>query len=414
MSSSSSSFAPVLLGIASAQVAQGLLGPLIPLLLVEQQVATGHIGLVASAHSAGFLLGSLYCQRIIFRLGHGRAFVAFAVLAADAILLMALWQSAWGWAVLRAVQGVAYAGLCIVAESWLNARADNANRGRVFALYMIASWGGGVAGPLILSVVPPSAMLIAGAGMAYVTALLPVALVQPVNPVANAHARMRLLALLRISPVGLVCGLAAGLANSTFHSMAPVYLKSLGYGAAVVGVFAVVANLAGLAIQMPAGMISDRIGRRPVALVALLGPAAAAVGFLVAGSAPLWVLLVLAGVLSGLAAPLYGLGAGLTNDRLESGDAVAAAGALLLAWSVGATIGPAVAGYVMELIGPAGLFIYLAVVFAGMALFTGWRMMLRAEVPREQRTSFIPAATPPGQLPATGAGIDDSTKTERS
>ena len=76
--------------------------------------------MVASAHSAGFLLGSLYCPRIIRHLGHSRAFVAFAVLAADAILLMAMWQSPLGWAVLRAISGAAYAGMCIVAESWLN------------------------------------------------------------------------------------------------------------------------------------------------------------------------------------------------------------------------------------------------------------------------------------------------------
>jgi MFS family permease len=400
MSPSIASFLPVLLGIASAQVAQGILGPLIPLLLVEQHVSTAAIGMVASAHSAGFLLGSVFCQRIIPRLGHGRAFVVFAVLAADAILLMALWQSPLGWAVLRAAQGAAYAGLCIIAESWLNARADNASRGRVFALYMIASWGGGMLGPVVLSLVPPSVLLIVGAGMAYATALLPVALVQPASPAANMHARMGLLALLRVSPVGLACGLSAGLANSSFHALTPVYLQNLGHSAASVGLFAVGANLAGLLIQMPAGVLSDRIGRRPVALMSLLSAGAVAVGFLVAGAAPLPVLLVLGAALSGLAAPLYGLGAGLTNDRLDSGDAVAAAGALLIAWSVGATIGPAVAGVAMERFGPAGLFMYLVAIFAGMALFTAWRMMLRGEPPRERRTAFVPAPTPPARLPA--------------
>ena len=148
-------------------------------------------------------------------------------------------------------------------------------------------------------------------------------------------------------------------------------------------------------------MMSDLVGRRPVALFALLGSGAAAVGFLLVGAAPVPVLLMLGAALSGLAAPLYGLAAGLTNDRLDSGDAVAAAGALLLAWSVGATIGPFVGGLVMERLGPAGLFFYLVVVFAGMALFTVWRMMLRAEVPRARRTAFVPAATPPPRLPTS-------------
>ncbi len=216
--------------------------------------------------------------------------------------------------------------------------------------------------------------------------------------------RMGLLALFRISPVGWACGVSAGLANSTFHELSPVYLQSLRHGAAMVGMFAVAANVAGLVIQMPAGMLSDRIGRRPVALMALLGAGTAAVGFLLVGAAPILVLMVLGALLSGLAAPLYGLGAGLTNDRLDSGDAVAAAGALLLAWSAGATVGPFVGGLVMERVGPAGLFHYLVLVFAGMALFTAWRMMLRAEVPRERRTAFVPAASPPPRLP--GAADD--------
>ena len=85
-------------------------------------------------------------------------------------------------------------------------------------------------------------------------------------------------------------------------------------------------------------------------------------------------------------------GATVVNDK--------AAGALLLAWSVGATIGPAVAGVAMERLGPAGLFMYLVAIFAGMALFTAWRMMLRGEPPRERRTAFVPAPTPPARLPA--------------
>jgi MFS family permease len=398
MPSHLSTFAPVLLGIASAQVAQGLLGPLIPLLLLEQFVPTAQIGMVASAHSLGFLIGALYCQRLVTRLGHGRAFVCFAVIAADAILLMALWRSPWGWALLRGLSGVAYAGMCIVAESWLNARADNASRGRVFALYMVASWGGGVAGPLMLSVMPPSAALIAFAGMAFATALLPIALSQPANPPIATGPRMRLMDLLRVSPVGIACGLTAGLANSVFHALSPVYLRNLGHDAAAVALFAMAANLAGLAMQMPAGWASDRLGRRPIALIAMLGSGGAAIAFLLAGpSAPVATLVLLGLVCSGMASPLYGL----INDRLDSGDAVAAAGALLLVWSIGATIGPLVGGAVMEAIGPAGLFWYLSVVLAAMALFTLWRMALRPEPPRDQRTAFVPAATPPPGLSGT-------------
>jgi MFS family permease len=80
---------------------------------------------------------------------------------------------------------------------------------------------------------------------------------------------------------------------------------------------------------------------------------------------------------------------------------------MLIAWSVGATIGPALAGLVMEHAGPRGLFLYLAPIFAAMALFTIWRMMARAEPPRDRRTAFVPAATPPQRLHPARPSAED-------
>jgi MFS family permease len=94
--------------------------PLIPLLLLGHHVPTGVIGLVASAYFLGFLAGTLTADRIVIRVGHIRAFVFFAALAADATLLMALTSSPWAWAMLRLVIGYQMSGLFLVAESWLN------------------------------------------------------------------------------------------------------------------------------------------------------------------------------------------------------------------------------------------------------------------------------------------------------
>ena len=44
------------------------------------------------------------------------------------------------WLVLRAVVGFGCAGLFITTESWLNAKAEPAERGRIFSIYMAGTF----------------------------------------------------------------------------------------------------------------------------------------------------------------------------------------------------------------------------------------------------------------------------------
>jgi MFS family permease len=386
---------PVLLGMLSAQIALGIMTPLVPLLLVGHGSLAPQIGLIASAYSAGFMAGAITAERIVIRVGHIRAFAAFAALAANATLIMSATDAPLTWAILRAIIGYCSAGLCLVAESWLNGQADNASRGRIFGAYLVASWAGGAIGPLAMNLVPATAWLFLPAAIAFTSALVPLALTRQDNPVIGRQARMGLLALYRISPVGLACCLAAGLVNGVFYALGPVYLARFHYDPSQVAAFVSAANIAGLAVQWPIGLLSDRLGRRWMAVVVLGLGLLVSLVFIATAHVSVSMLLIMGCAFAGVAAPLYGLGAGQTNDRLERGDAVAASGGLLFAWAMGAAIGPALAGAVMGVLGPNGLFIYMAIVLATVTLFTVQRMRIREEVPRDQRGGFVPAMTEP-------------------
>jgi hypothetical protein len=58
----------------------------------------------------------------------------------------------------------------------------------------------------------------------------------------------------------------------------------------------------------------------------------------------------------------------------------------------------------MGSLGPSGLFAYIAFVLGCVTPFTGTRMLLRDEVPRELRTPFVPAAAAPPRLTELAAG----------
>lgn len=389
--------APVLLGVTFAQMALGVMTPLIPILLLRQGVETQEIGYVASSYFLGFLVGALYCARIVARVGHIRAFAVFAAMAADAALLMALWQSVWFWALLRFIIGFNLSGLFLVAESWLNDKTDAATRGRTFGAYLLASWLGAAAGPLSLTVVAASNLMFIATGMAFATALLPMALTQISNPVLGERRRFSLARLFRASPLGVACCVTSGLVNSAFYALIPVYLKRNGYDTDAVASFTSATMVAALLVQYPIGMLSDRFGRRPMTLAALLLALGFAVGMGLSGQASITVLTGLGCCFAGMMAPIYGLGAGQTNDHIDKEEYVGAAGGLLFVWALGASAGPSAAAAAMNAVGPSGLFTYLAGILALVSLFTLARIYLRAAIPRQLQSLFVPAtAAPPG------------------
>lgn len=388
--------APVLLALISAQGALGIMTPLIPILLLKLGASSPAIGAVASAYYVGFLGGALTADRIVMRVDHIRAFAVFAAVAADAALLLVFATTTWEVAALRLVIGYASSGMFLVVESWLNDRSDPSNRGRAFGAYLVASWGASAAGPLALNVVAASPVLFVLVGIAFATAVLPMALTQQANPAVRPQAHFALGRLYRVSPVGVACCLAAGLINGAYYSLVPVYLERRDYGSGSVAAFISAAMIAGLLVQYPVGMLSDRFGRRPVTVGSLLAASAVTVAMGFAGGVSFVAITALGFLFAGLTAPLYGLGAGQTNDRMERGDYVAASGGLLFVWSLGSAAGPSLAGLLMGRVGPAGLFVYLGLVLVALGVFTSARMLLRGEVPRGRRTQFVPApAAPP-------------------
>lgn len=385
---------PLLISLFIAYVALGLIGPVTPLMLLQEGATASEIGLVASAHSVGFIIGTLTLGRLIGLIGHRRSF-AVAVLVAGLVTLgMAMVGTPALWALFRVALGVGHAGICLVAESWLNAHATNHTRGRVFSAYMLTTWGGNVLGPLVISFVPASAGLLALAALVMLASAVPVALGRAKLPPAPARKRVMLLGLLRVSPVGLVCCLAAGLSNSAFYAMSPVALAGRGYSQPAIAGFLVAINLAGMVAQMPIGLLSDRIGRRPVALGVLLIGSAAGVALYEAVSAPYLVVVALGAGFSAMTSGLYGLGSSQTSDRLAGGDMVAASGGLLLVWACGAAIGPTVAGRLMAASDPWALFLYLPSVLASVAIFTAARMVLQSDAPRGERAVAVTAKGP--------------------
>src|SRR5260370_24268532 len=163
------------------------------------------VGLLGSVYFAGMLAGTLAAPAIIRRGGHIRAYAAFVALAVVSVILMPVMTSPLAWLICRALIGFVFAGLYAVIESWINAKAANANRGALYALYQIANFSASAGGQMALRPLGPngfSAFAVAGALMAL--AIVPMAMTSVDPPAPPRSVRPRLMWLIRLTPISCV------------------------------------------------------------------------------------------------------------------------------------------------------------------------------------------------------------------
>src|SRR5690606_10782158 len=115
----------------------GALGTLIGIRLAGGGQGPLVVGIITAAYYAGLTLGSLQCFRLITRVGHIRAFAAFASIFSAATLGHGLSPDLFVWTGLRFIEGVCLAGIYMCVESWLNDHATNETRGKILSQYMV-------------------------------------------------------------------------------------------------------------------------------------------------------------------------------------------------------------------------------------------------------------------------------------
>jgi MFS family permease len=293
---------------------------------------------------------------------------------------------------MRLLTGICFAGIYVVAESWLNDRASQETRSRLLALYMVVLYGGLGAAQFLLLVSDPASdtpfMLVAGL---ICLAIVPLVLSAHSVPAVDTPRHVPFMELYRRSPLGVVAVTSSGLMTSIVFSLGPVYARLSGMDDAAVATFMAGSILAGVLTQYPVGMLADRLERR--AVIAGVSLLAALLALLLAlwSEAPRVLLLPVAALISGLVLSVYSLGVSHVNDRLEPSEMVAASSGLLLLNGGAAVIGPVLGGILMGRYAAPAYFAILAVLTAALTVFCLWRRSRRAPVPREQRGRYIKA-----------------------
>ncbi len=356
---------------------QGVLNTIVPLSGKFYGYSQLEIGLLGSSYFVGMLLGALANPAAIRHAGHVRTFTASIALSTIAALTYTFAHEAWLWILLRGVGGFAIAGLYATAEGWLQAKSDNASRGRILALYSIVQYIAWASGNTLLQFAAPTDfVLFAAAAACFSCGILPVTVTEQDAPERPTSHGLPILWLLRTNPLCIIGVFLVGLNNGPMWSLSPIFGSNIGLSSADVGTMMVMMTLGSAALQLPMGRISDTFDRRKVGL-ALMVVTAAIELIMWAYSASLTRVPIysLAFMLGAFVSTHYYIFVALTNDATGPQKAVGIAAVLLFVYCLGAIIGPTTATTVMVWLGPSALHLHDAVVHATIGLMLAFELL---------------------------------------
>ncbi len=388
-------------GLAMMLLAAGLFGSLLGVRAERAKVATLVSGVMSAAYYIGFLTGARFALRALTRVGHIRAYAALASGLSAAMVTVGLTGAPAAWIALRFVTGLCMAGQYVVAESWLNDLATNANRGRLLAVYSLVTTGAfGIGQVLLFSFDTHIVTGFAVAGIVASLAVAPVALSEAaIAPVIEDAEPISLRELARVVPTGVGSCAIVGAAHGALAGMGALYATRIGMPAHQIGLFLALPSVGGMILQWPISAAADELDRRAVGVGASAIASACAAGLLLGHEHRLLVF-VLITMLGAFTYPLYSIAAAYTNDWIDPEHVNAAASQLVSLYGLGAVVGPLIATGLLIVTGPNGFFWSLFAIHAILAGFflyrmVAWRSPLAKVAPNElslpARVFFIPA-----------------------
>ena len=192
------------LGMGLIMLGNGLQATLLGVRASMEDFGTIITGLVMSGYFLGLIAGCNIVPKMVGRVGHVRTFGALASLASTSILVQAIFVDPFVWWAMRILTGFSYAGLFIVAESWINEAADNGTRGKLLSFYMLVSLGGMAGGQMLLNLSDPTGFeLFVLVSLLISLAVIPILLSRARAPQFDVLEKVGILQLSRVSPLGV-------------------------------------------------------------------------------------------------------------------------------------------------------------------------------------------------------------------
>ena len=411
------------LGMGALMLAYGFQGSLLGVRAVKEEFSLVETGFMMSGYFVGYFIGAKTIPQIISRVGHIRVFAAFASIASLVVLIHAVFVSPFIWFLLRVLTGVSMVSIYTVAESWLNDRASNKNRGSVLSIYMVILYGAMGLGMFLLNFSDPlnfqPFILISIITSA---ALIPILLTKRKAPTFKKISKMSLQEAFISSPFGIVSSFFYGTIQSALFTLLAVYATTMNFSIFQISFVTFLLAISGAISQWPIGKLSDMFDRRRVIIIVTFAAAFFAFcamlssrqmylpGDLATSKFWFYVFLIL---FSFCSLPMFSLILAHTNDFIPKEKFVAAGASLQFIFGMGAMGGPFLCSIFMNIVGPNGFFIFLLFFHILIGIYGMYRSRVRpvVENPDSQFVAMPQSITPAGiELNPITEPIDEPNK----
>jgi len=341
----------------------GFQPPLMALVLQRAGASGFEIGAVAGISTVAVMLCAPLYPRAIKRLGLRSATLLGTAISTAVLPVMPLFPSLQGWLVLRFVTGCALGLEWIASETWLNTLSTDQSRGTVMGTYATMFAAGIMAGPLLLRVTGTTGWMPFGIGSLCLALTAVPLLFARQTAVADSGSPqgVRWLRIVHTAPIVMLAALIAGVVESAYVSLLPVFALLRGLDERTSLLLVSVFLAGNVILQLPIGRVGDRLGRRRVlalcAGVCVVGPILLAAVVTVPWLA--WPLLLLWG---GTMYGFYTQGIALLGESYARAQLAEANTVFVVVYCGGGIVGPSLGGLAMDWWTPNGLLVFLACV----------------------------------------------------
>jgi MFS family permease len=373
--------------IASISVVGIAIGLGVPLLSVILE-SRGHSATMIGANTAVAGIASIaaapFATPLAARFGVVWTMLVMIVIGGVSFVGFYFAPSFWMWFPLRASLHFALTVLFILSEFWISASAPPRQRGLVLGLYATVLSLGFAFGPWLFAQVGSDGFAPFGITCVLVAlAGVPVLAARRESPSLAGQSGETSTSFLRyvwLVPMATSAVLVFGAVETGGFALFPVYGARIGYTEADAALLLTAIGLGNVLLQIPLGLLSDRMRDRRHLLMfcALIGLA----GMLALPSfaSNWWASAAILFIWGGVVAGLYTVGLAHLGSRLSGRDLASANAAFVLCYGVGMLIGPQAIGIGMDAFGNSGFGYTIAVFFAAYLALGAFR--LQQQVPR--------------------------------
>ncbi|MBT2650116.1 MFS transporter [Bacillus sp. ISL-34] len=342
-----------------AGITQGLILPMLSIILEKRGVSTLVNGFNNTAIYVGMLLILPWIETPLRRFGYRTIIIFGLALVTISTIFLPLFHSLSIWFILRLIMGMGDSAIHYASQIWITQIAPEEKRGRYISLYGLLYGLGFSIGPLGINLLPLGLWVpFAVVSLCCAIAFLMLGLINNMHPSSNnddSSGGAKYTAVIRYGWLAFIPPLLYGYNEASLNGSFPIYALRIGVSPEWISLILPSFVIGNLILQYPIGILSDRIGRKPILTASAV---VACISFVLFPyvSHSVWMMMCLLAIAGAGVGSFYALGLAYAADVLPKSMVPTAGLIAMLNFSTASMVAPSINGYVLGNFPPGMMF----------------------------------------------------------